>query len=113
MKFTDPHGTVLNKDEFIAGVENLFDMFDDVEFEDSEYSDYDGLAVETTYYTNGQVWTNIWSRFEGKGKYTGNEINFPFHISYLWEGDKIIEEVQFFSTKVFDAENEAKNNQLK
>ena len=34
-------------------------MFDDVEFEDSEYSDYDGLAVETTYYTNGQVWTNI------------------------------------------------------
>ena len=48
MKFTDPHGTVLNKDEFIAGVENLFDMFDDVEFEDSEYSDYDGLAVETT-----------------------------------------------------------------
>ena len=113
MKFTDPHGTVLNKDEFIAGVENLFDMFDDVEFEDSEYSDYDGLAVETTYYTNGQVWTNIWSRFEGKGKYTGNEVSFPFHISYLWEGDKIIEEVQFFSTKVFDAENEAKNNQLK
>ena len=113
LKFTDPHGKVLNKDEFIAGVENLFDMFDDVEFEDSEYSDYDGLAVETTYYTNGQVWTNIWSRFEGKGKYTGNEVSFPFHISYLWEGDKIIEEVQFFSTKVFDAENEAKNNQLK
>ena len=113
LKFTDPHGIVLNKDEFIAGVENLFDMFDDVEFEDSEYSDYDGLAVETTYYSNGQVWTNIWSRFEGKGKYTGNEVSFPFHISYLWEGDKIIEEVQFFSTKVFDAENEAKNNQLK
>ena len=84
-----------------------------LEFEDSEYSDYDGLAVETTYYTNGQVWTNIWSRFEGKGKYTGNEVSFPFHISYLWKGDKIIEEVQFFSTKVFDAENEAKNNQLK
>ena len=99
--------------EILDNVENLFDMFDDVEFEDSEYSDYDGLAVETTYYSNGQVWTNIWSRFEGKGKYTGNEVSFPFHISYLWEGDKIIEEVQFFSTKVFDAENEAKNNQLK
>ena len=84
-------------------------MFDDVEFEDSEYSDYDGLAVETTYYTNGQVWTNIWSRFEGKGKYTGNEVSFPFHISYLWEGDKIVEEVQFFSTDVFDEENEAKS----
>lgn len=113
LKFTDPHGTVFNKDEFIAGVENIFDMFDGVEFEDSEYSEYDGLAVETTYYSNGQVWTNIWSRFEGKGKYTGNEVSFPFHISYKWEGDKIIEEVQFFSTKVFDAENEAKNNQLK
>ena len=43
----------------------------------------------------------------------GNEVSFPFHISYLWNGDKIIGEIQFFSTKVFDAENEAKNNQLK
>tara|TARA_B100001564_G_C20414205_1_gene567084 strand:- start:231 stop:740 length:510 start_codon:yes stop_codon:yes gene_type:complete len=113
LKFTDPNGTVLNKDEFIAVVENIFDMFEDVEFEDSEYSDYDGLAVETTFYSNGQVWTNIWSAFKGKGKYTGNDVRFPFHISYLWKDGKIIEEVQFFSTKVFDAENEAKNNQLK
>ena len=88
-------------------------MFEDVEFEDSEYSDYDGLAVETTYYSNGQIWTNIWSAFKGKGKYTGNDVRFPFHISYLWKDGKIIEEVQFFSTKVFDTENEAKNNQLK
>ena len=100
LEFKDPNGTILNKDEFIAGVENIFDLFEDIEFEDSEFVDYDGLAVETTYYTNGQVWTNIWSRFEGKGKYTGNEVSFPFHISYLWDGDKIIEEVQFFSTKV-------------
>jgi hypothetical protein len=113
LEFKDPNGTILNKDEFIAGVENIFDLFEDIEFEDSEFVDYDGLAVETTYYTNGQVWTNIWSTFEGKGKYTGNEVSFPFHISYLWDGDKIIGEIQFFSTKVFDAENEAKNNQLK
>ena len=66
-----------------------------------------------TYYSNGQIWTNIWSAFKGKGKYTGNDVRFPFHISYLWKDGKIIEEVQFFSTKVFDTENEAKNNQLK
>ena len=113
LEFKDPNGTILNKDEFIAGVENIFDLFEDIEFEDSEFVDYDGLAVETTYYTNGQVWTNIWSTFEGKGKYTGNEVSFPFHISYLWSGDKIIGEIQFFTTKVFDTENEAKNNQLK
>lgn len=113
LEFKDPNGTILNKDEFIAGVENIFDLFEDIEFEDSEFVDYDGLAVETTYYTNGQVWTNIWSTFEGKGKYTGDKVSFPFHISYLWDGDKIIGEIQFFSTKVFDAENEAKNNQLK
>ena len=113
LEFKDPNGTILNKDEFIAGVENIFDLFEDIEFEDSEFVDYDGLAVETTYYSNGQVWTNIWSTFEGKGKYTGNDVSFPFHISYLWDGDKIIGEIQFFSTKVFDAENEAKNNQLK
>ena len=46
-------------------------------------------------------------------KVTGNDVRFPFHISYLWKDGKIIEEVQFFSTKVFDTENEAKNNQLK
>ena len=103
LEFKDPNGTILNKDEFIAGVENIFDLFEDIEFEDSEFVDYDGLAVETTYYTNGQVWTNIWSTFEGKGKYTGNDVSFPFHISYLWDGDKIIGEIQFFSTKVFDA----------
>ena len=30
LNFTDPNGNVLNKDEFIAGVENIFDMFEDV-----------------------------------------------------------------------------------
>ena len=28
LKFTDSNGNVLNKDEFIAGVENIFDMFE-------------------------------------------------------------------------------------
>ena len=49
LEFKDPNGTILNKDEFIAGVENIFDLFEDIEFEDSEFVDYDGLAVETTY----------------------------------------------------------------
>ena len=56
LEFKDPNGTILNKDEFIAGVENIFDLFEDIEFEDSEFVDYEGLAVDTTYFTNGMIW---------------------------------------------------------
>ena len=68
------------------------------------------MNLTSARYNNGSVWSMAWFQWTGKGKYTGNEVSFPFHISYLWEGDKIIEEVQFFSTDVFDAENEAKSN---
>ena len=109
LEFTDSHGKILNKEEFIAGVENIFDLFDDIKFKESQYEDHDNLEIETTYYSNGNVWTSIWSEFSAKGKYTNENINFPFHISYEWKGGKIIREVQFFSTKAFDTENEAKD----
>ncbi len=112
LEFTDPNGNILNKGEFIAGVENIFDLFDNIKFKESPYEDHDNLEIETTYYSNGNVWTSIWSEFSGRGKYTNEIINFPFHISYQWKGGKIIREVQFFSTKVFDAENEAKSKVL-
>ena len=112
LEFTDPNGNILNKGEFIAGVENIFDLFDNIKFKESPYEDHDNLEIETTYYSNGNVWTSIWSEFSGRGKYTNEIIDFPFHISYQWKGGKIIREVQFFSTKVFDAENEAKSKVL-
>lgn len=112
LKHTNPDGVVINKEEFMAGIENIFDMFDNIKFKKSEYEEYENLEIETTYYKNGKIWTNIWSEMSAKGNYSGNEMNFRFHISYLWDGDKIIEEVQFFNPAAFNDEGQAKEMSL-
>ena len=112
LKHTNPDGVVINKEEFMAGIENIFDMFDNIKFKKSEYEEYENLEIETTYYKNGKIWTNIWSEMSAKGNYSGNEMNFRFHISYLWDGDKIIEEVQFFNPTAFNDEGQAKEMSL-
>ena len=112
LKHTNPDGVVINKEEFMTGIENIFDMFDNIKFKKSEYEEYENLEIETTYYKNGKMWTNIWSEMSAKGNYSGNEMSFRFHISYLWEGDKIIEEVQFFNPTAFNAEGLAKEMSL-
>lgn len=112
LKHTNPDGVVINKEEFMTGIENIFDMFDNIKFKKSEYEEYENLEIETTYYKNGKIWTNIWSEMSAKGNYSGNEMNFRFHISYLWDGDKIIEEVQFFNPAAFNDEGQAKEMSL-
>jgi|TARA_B110000305_G_scaffold136578_1_gene152450 hypothetical protein len=112
LKHTNPDGVVVNKEEFMTGIENIFDMFDNIKFKKSEYEEYENLEIETTYYKNGKIWTNIWSEMSAKGNYSGNEMNFRFHISYLWDGDKIIEEVQFFNPTAFNSEGLAKEMSL-
>ena len=112
LKHTNPDGVVVNKQEFMTGIENIFDMFDNIKFKKSEYEEYENLEIETTYYKNGKIWTNIWSEMSAKGNYSGNEMNFRFHISYLWDGDKIIEEVQFFNPTAFNSEGLAKEMSL-
>ena len=112
LKHTNPDGVVVNKEEFMTGIKNIFDMFDNIKFKKSEYEEYENLEIETTYYKNGKIWTNIWSEMSSKGNYSGNEMNFRFHISYLWDGDKIIEEVQFFNPTAFNSEGLAKEMSL-
>jgi len=107
MEFVDPAGNKLNKSGFISAVENLYDMFDDISVLEMN-GDALGSEVETVTYSNGIVWTNIWNTFSAKGKYTGQNVSFPFHLSYQWAGDKIIKEVQFFDTSVFQKEMNAK-----
>lgn len=107
MEFVNPLGDKLNKTGFIAAVENLYDMFDDISVMKMN-GDALGDEVETVTYSNGIVWTNIWNTFSATGKYTGQKVSFPFHLSYQWEGDKIIKEVQFFDLSVFEKEMNAK-----
>ena len=108
--FINSDNEEFNKDEFIAGVKDIFDLFEDIKFDMDNMGDAEDSEIETNYYSNGLVWTAVWNNFSAKGKYSGKEISFPFHISYQWKGNKIIKEVQYFSTKVFDNEKIAREN---
>ena len=39
LKHTNPDGVVINKEEFMTGIENIFDMFDNIKFKKSEYEE--------------------------------------------------------------------------
>ena len=101
----------MSREAFFSGIEKIYENFDEISFDEitvgSLNEDAEGPGVETNYYKNGMVWTQIWSTFRAKGKHTGKEISFPFHICYKWEGDKIIEEYQYFDTTLFEQEMNA------
>ncbi len=103
MTFVDSKNNTKDKAGFIAGVEGLFEMFDEISIEEVN-GDAVGSEIETIVYANGVAWTNIWNTFTATGKYTGQKVSFPFHLSYQWDGLKIIKEVQFFDMSVFDKE---------
>jgi len=67
MTFVDARNNTKDKAGFIAGVEGLFEMFDEISFEDVD-GDATGSEIETTVYDNGIVWTNIWNTFSATGK---------------------------------------------
>jgi hypothetical protein len=110
MKMVNPKEVEFDKASFISGIKDMYDLFDNITFESSD-GDADGSEIETNYYSNGKVWTSIWNNFSATGKYTGQQINIPFHISYQWEGNKIIEEFQFFDMTAFENEATASNAQ--
>jgi len=110
MKMVNPKEVEFDKASFISGIKDMYDLFDNITFESSD-GDADGSEIETNYYSNGKVWTSIWNNFSATGKYTGQQINIPFHISYQWEGNKIIEEFQFFDMTAFENEATARNAQ--
>ena len=110
MKMVNPKKVEFDKAGFISGIKDMYDLFDNITFESSD-GDADGSEIETNYYSNGKVWTSIWNNFSATGKYTGQQINIPFHISYQWEGNKIIEEFQFYDMTAFENEAAARNAQ--
>ena len=112
MKMVNAMEQEFDKVAFIAGINDMFDLFNDITFDPVD-GDADGSEIETNYYANNKVWTSIWNNFSAMGKYTGQKVNFPFHISYQWEGDKIIEEYQFFDLSAFEKEANARASQNK
>ena len=112
MKMVNPKQVEFDKVSFISGIKDMYDLFDNITFESAD-GDADGSEIETNYYSNGKVWSAIWNNFSATGKYTGQQINIPFHISYQWEGNKIIEEYQFYDMTAFENEVTARNAQNK
>jgi len=110
MKMINSKNQEFNKYQFITGVKDMLDLFDDISFDNVD-ADADGSEIETNYYSNGKVWSSIWNTFSATGKYTGQKVNFPFHISYKWEEDKISEEYQFFDLTAFEKEATARASQ--
>jgi len=110
MKMVNPQEVEFDKESFIAGIKDMYDLFDNITFESTD-GDADGSEIETNYYSNGKVWSSMWNNFSATGKYTGKQIKIPFHISYQWEGDKIIEEYQFFDMTAFEDEIIARDSE--
>lgn len=108
MKMVNAKEMTFEKAAFIAGIEDMYDLFDNISF-DAVDGNADGSEIETNYYANGKVWSSVWNNFSATGKYTGQKISIPFHISYQWKGDKIIEEYQFFDMTAFENEATARN----
>ena len=110
MKMVDAKKNEFNKTEFITGIKDMYDLFDEISFDQVD-GDADGSEIETNYYSNGKIWSSIWNNFSATGKYTGQKVSFPFHISYQWKESKIIEEFQFFETTAFENEANARASQ--
>ena len=108
MKMVNAKEITFEKAAFIAGIEDMYDLFDNISF-DAVDGNADGSEIETNYYANGKVWSSVWNNFSATGKYTGQKISIPFHISYQWKSDKIIEEYQFFDMTAFENEATARN----
>lgn len=111
MKMVNPIKKEFNKQEFIEGIKDMYDLFENITF-DEVNDDADGSEIETNYYSNGKIWTSVWNNFKAVGKYTGQKVSIPFHISYLWEGDKILEEYQLFDYSAFENESNARDAQM-
>lgn len=57
MKMVNANNQEFDKTAFIAGINDMFDLFDDISF-DSVNGDADGSEIETNYYSNKKVWTS-------------------------------------------------------
>ena len=55
MKMVNSKEISFNKKEFIAGIEEMFDLFEDITFESVD-GDANGSEIETNYYSNGKIW---------------------------------------------------------
>ena len=71
-----------------------------------------GIICQTISYPTGETWSQVWFDWNAVGNYSGDTVKNMVHLSYKWEGDKILEEYHFSDGAAFNKEVEAYNNSL-
>ena len=57
MKMVNSKEISFDKNKFIACIEQMFDLFDEITFESVD-GDANGSEIETNYYSNGKIWSS-------------------------------------------------------
>ena len=78
----------------------------------AEQEEEKGVISQTISYPTGETWSQVWFNWHAIGNYTGDTVVNMVHLSYKWEGDKIIEEYHFSDGAAFNKEVAAYNNSL-
>ena len=63
--------------------------------------------VTTSTYDNGEVWSQAWFWWSGKGKATGTQVDVPVHHAFRFENEHIVAAYHFFDPTLFNAEIQA------
>ncbi len=53
-------------------------------------------SISSGRYGDGNIWTNVWCEWTAVNRGTGKPLSLLLHLSYKWDGDKVVEEYGFF-----------------
>ncbi|MEC8738328.1 MAG: nuclear transport factor 2 family protein [Bacteroidota bacterium] len=98
-------GSELYAEDVVCKINNLeFSGRDNLMkgFKDHHDFLYDNIAIKemkvyTTYFADGETWSNAWFTWTGTGKTTGNDYSNRGHFDYKWEDGKIVELLAYYS----------------
>jgi len=64
------------------------------------------MFVQTSEYSNGEVWTHVWANWRGINSTTDEPFDAMIHPAYQWDGDRVTRVFQYFDAGKFEAEME-------
>lgn len=64
------------------------------------------MFIQTSEYSNGEIWTHVWGGLSGVNRRTNQPVKSMVHLAYQWDGDRVVEEFQYFDTDQLKEEME-------
>ena len=84
-------------DEILIWISNQHQVFDDISVIGLGGVDTTSALVQSIYYPNdGPIHTDTWFRWRATGKFSGKLIEFPCHLVFEWEDNKVIKEWHYY-----------------